>query len=44
VRNVLPGLQFIAYKRPLCFWQPLMLFSEMGTSVIWPDTIVTDLA
>jgi hypothetical protein len=44
VRNFLPGLQFIAYERPLCFWQPAMLFSKVGASIIWPNTVVADLA
>ena len=40
---LLPSLQFAAYNFPFCFWQTTMHFPIVGTSIIWPDTIVADL-
>ena len=44
VGNFQQGLQFVAYEGSLCFWQPAMLFCQVGTSVIWSNKIVADLA
>jgi hypothetical protein len=33
LRDSRPGLEFVTHERPLCFWRPVMLYSEVGMSV-----------